>query len=214
MDKDHANSIAITKILDKLQIRPLHVGRTKALYRSPISKEKQPSFWLYFKTNTWYDYGIPSGGDLAELVWRYLKFTGEAYTPVDVQRWIANMAKDGPSSQQLDEKISAASKIDSPILTIKSMEPLKFKGLIKYLEGLGISEPLASRYAKELKVHNRKTGKTFIAIGVPNEDGGYELHNPVFTGFIQPRGVTFSVEQILHHAASIFLRPFLTSCRC
>lgn len=191
MDKDHADSIAISKILDKLQIKPLRIGKSKALYRSMIAKEKLPSFWVYFKTNTWYDYGIPAGGDLNELAWRYLKSTGEAYTPVDVQRWIANMSSDRLSSEQIDQGIFATSKVDGPVLTVKSLEQIRFIGLIKYLEGLGIPVSLANRYAKELKVHNRKTGKTFIAIGVANEDGGYELRNPFFNGFIQPRGISF-----------------------
>lgn len=191
MDKDHANSIAISKILDKLQIQPLHVGKSKALYRSPISKEVQPSFWVYFKTNIWYDYGIPAGGDLGELVWRYLKFTGEAYTPIDVQRWIANMSANRLPFEQIDKSTHIASKVGDPVLTVKSAEQIRFMGLIKYLVGFGIPAPLASQYAKELKVLNRKTGKTFIAIGVANEGGGYELRNPFFNGFIQPRGITF-----------------------
>lgn len=54
---DHANTIAISKILDKLNIRPVKVGKSKALYKSPISKESEPSFWVY-EDNEWYDHGL------------------------------------------------------------------------------------------------------------------------------------------------------------
>ncbi|MCF0075208.1 hypothetical protein LZD49_32295 [Dyadobacter sp. CY261] len=191
MDKDHADSIAISEILDKLQIQPQHSGKAKALYHSPFSKEKQPSFWVYFKTNTWYDYAIPAGGDLHELAWRYLRFAGEAYTPVDVERWIVNMARGGLLTEQLDKSIFPPNEVDGPFLTAKSVEQIRFIGLIKYLEGLGIPLSLARRYATELKVFNHKTGKTFIAIGIENENGGHELRNPFFNGFVQQRGITF-----------------------
>lgn len=191
MDKSHADSIAISEILDKLQIQPEHIGNAKALYRSPISKEKQPSFWVYFKTNTWYDYAIPAGGDLQEFACRYLKFTGEAHTPADVMRWTVNMSGNRLPFADTDNNVLSFSKSDAPVLIGKSAEHIRFMGLIRYLEGLGIPVSLACRYAKELKVFNRKTGKTFIAIGVLNENGGYNLYNPFFNGSIAPYGITF-----------------------
>ncbi len=189
MDKDHADSIAISKILDKLQIKPQHIGKSKALYRSPITKEHEASFWVYFRKNSWYDFAIPAGGALEDFAKRYLKFTGEANTPMDVSRWISNMASDSRFAQVAD--LSAADKVDGQALFVKSVEQIHFLGLIKYLEGLGIPISTARRYAKELKVLNHKTGRTFIAIGTKNENGGYELRNPFFNGFVHPRGISF-----------------------
>ncbi|MCF0061338.1 hypothetical protein MUK70_19045 [Dyadobacter chenwenxiniae] len=190
MDKDHADSIPISKILDKLQIKPQHIGKSKALYRSPITKEQEASFWVYFKTNSWYDYAIPTGGTLDDFVQRYLKFTGEANTPVDVLRWIGNMANDSRPVAKLATAF-VDSKVDRQVLFVKSAEQIRFLGLIKYLEGLSIPVSTARLYAKELKVLNRKSGRTFIAIGTKNENDGYELRNPFFNGSVQPGGITF-----------------------
>lgn len=191
MDKDHAKTIAISRILDKLNIQPEYVGKSKALYRSPFSKEREHSFWVYFKENSWYDYAIPAGGNLEDFSQRYLKFTGEGHTPVDVSRWIANLADDRFSYPQVSNDVFSSDQTSNPVLQLKSVGQIRLTGLVRYLENLGIALPLAQRYAKELKLFNRNSGRTFIALGVRNESDGYELHNPFFNGCIQPRGITF-----------------------
>ncbi|CAG5011205.1 hypothetical protein DYBT9275_04904 [Dyadobacter sp. CECT 9275] len=192
MDKDHADSIAITKILDKLQIKADYTGKSKALYRCPISKEQKPRFWVYFKTNTWYDYTLSIGGDLRDFAFQYLKYTAEANTPADVTRWISNLNNERFCTLQpgnnSGEEISGTAQT---VLSIKSAAPIGFIGLIRYLESLGIPVSTAQRFTKELKVFNRTTGRTFIALGVKNESDGYQLHNPLFNGFIHPGGITF-----------------------
>ena len=190
MDKDHANTIAISKILDKLNIRPETIGKTKALYKSPFYTGAEPSFWVY-QDNKWYDYGVSVGGTLTDFVQRYLKSTGESYTLVDALRWIANMSDDTYSFPQVPYDAHEQDEKNDPVLTIRSVDEIQFIALIRYLEGRGIPLLLAQRYMKQVKVFNKNTGKTFLALGVKNENGGYELRNPFFNGCIRPRTITF-----------------------
>jgi hypothetical protein len=190
MDKDHANSIAISKIMDKLNIQPKHVGKTRASYSSPFAHQQPASFWVYFKNNEWYDYGVSDGGKLTEFAERYLKITGENHTQADVLRWIENLSDDPYSSSRLAGQ-SNISNNDEPVLVIRSIDRIRFIGLIRYLQGRGIPLPLAKKYMNEIKVYNNNTGKIFLALGIKNENDGFELHNPLFNGYIQPRTITF-----------------------
>ncbi|MCF0072459.1 hypothetical protein LZD49_18395 [Dyadobacter sp. CY261] len=189
MDKAHANTIAISKILDKLNVRPLKVGKSKALYKSPICKENGPSFWVY-KDNEWYDYSLSTGGRLTDLAQRYLKFSGENDTLIDALRWIENMASDAFAYPQISKDAYEPNK-GQPTLIIRNVGDIRFTALIRYLEERKIPLTLAQRFMREVKVFNKKTGKTFLALGVKNENGGYELKNQVFSGFIRPRTITF-----------------------
>jgi hypothetical protein len=190
MDKDHAKTIPISNILDKLNIKPKKINQSKGLYLSPIRKVTEPSFWVYFGNNRWYDYKLSKGGDPIDFAIQFLSQSNESHTIVDALRWLQNMADDKFSVPNIPAD-AVDTYSEEPVLVLRSLHSISFKGLIVYLEKLGIPLSLAQTCMKETRVFNKNTGKTFFALGVKNENGGYELINPFFTGCIKPRTITF-----------------------
>jgi len=190
MNIDHAKCISMLEILEKLDIKPYKVTESKVLYSSPLRKEKTPSFYVYRKTNSWYDYGEAAGGDLIAFASRYLRSCNEPDTMPDALRWIKNMAGDNYTiySLPIDSENHVA---DDPVLILKSKKTIQHLALIQYLEKRGIGLKLAQKHLKEVQVHNKETKKNFFALGFANEDGGYEVRNPFFKGSLKPKGISF-----------------------
>jgi len=190
MDKEHAKSIPISEILDKLNCHPTRLTSHKALYLSPLRKEKTPSFWVNLMTNRWYDFGEPAGGDLIDFVRMYLKSCNEADTMFDALRWIGNMSESNSISLAIPVRKEELQEDDSAFV-IKSIKQIQHRGLIQYLEKRSISLILAKKQLNEVHVHNKVTKKNFYALGFKNEDGGYELRNPFFKGSMKPKTISF-----------------------
>jgi hypothetical protein len=190
MDKDHAKTIPISEILDKLNRKAHRFNQTKALYHSPLHIDEPLSFWVYSRTNRWHDYKLGKGGDLLDLAQRYLKFTKEHHTPVDALRWVTNL-----SSHRLMQPVYApidlAGEQELVQLLFKSRQPLTYIGLVHYLEKQFIPVSIAQSYLHEIKVHNLSTKRDFLALGFKNEQGGFELKNPFFEGAIGERAISF-----------------------
>lgn len=189
MNIDHAKAIPMAEILQKLNYEPKRITASKALYSSPLRNEKTPSFYVYLKTNRWYDYGEGTGGDLVDFVCRYLKACKEPCNMPDALRWIKNMAGDNYTIMSIP--VFAEQRQDDPVLVLKSQRVIQHPGLIQYLDRRGIDIKLGRRLFQELHVHNTETKKNFFALGFRNEDGGYELRNPFFKGTLRPKAVTF-----------------------
>lgn len=82
-------------------------------------------------------------------------------------------------------------KVDPGSLSIVDVRPIKAYGLVKYLETKCIPLNIAKKYLKELYIYNRKSGKHFYVLGLPNEDEGYQLQNEVFEGPLGESAITF-----------------------
>ncbi|MCE6989006.1 CHC2 zinc finger domain-containing protein [Dyadobacter sp. CY323] len=177
------------EILAKLDRHPKRISGDKALYLSPLRNEKTPSFWVYLKTNTWYDYGEAAGGDLIDFVRHYLKSNREDHTTADALRWIKNMSVHSGISPMQFNHVDLVET--DPVLSIRSVKPLKHPALINYLKSRGINENIAAEHLQQVLVNNKATGKTFYALGFKNEEGGYELHNSFFKGSTKPKTISF-----------------------
>ncbi|QMW05458.1 hypothetical protein [Spirosoma foliorum] len=166
MDPEHANTIPISEILGKLDLKPLRC-EGPILYYTPLWDRKRRSTLIVNRlTNRWSDAAI-SNGNLIEWVVQYLRFRGEAHTELDALRWIANM------SVCLPEPI--ADPIDRQRIELRHKKTIQYPGLLHYLEREGIALSLARRYMKEIHARNRQTGKDFIALGLPTVEGGFAL---------------------------------------
>jgi len=82
-------------------------------------------------------------------------------------------------------------KIERGALSLKDIGPIKHPGLQKHLGSKRISLKLGKQYLKELYLFNKKSKKHFYALGFKNEEGGYELCNEVFRGYIDERAISF-----------------------
>ncbi len=188
MNIDHANEIPLSEILARLDFHPKRLSGNKALYSSPLRKEKTPSFWVYLNTNSWYDYGAGIGGDVVNFVCHFLKSTREDHTATDALRWIRNM-----SVQEIIVPPVGLDKgqDETAPLSIRSTEAIRHIALIRYLLQRGISLDVGDAHLKEVVIDNNITGKSFFALGFRNEEGGYELRNPFFKGSTRPKTITF-----------------------
>ena len=190
MDIDHAKAIPIAEILNRLNIHPKRTSGSNHLYLSPRRKEKTPSFWVYTKTNRWHDYGDGQGGDLVDLVCDYLKYTREEHTVSDALRWIKNMGATPYVFPAVQRDIEMDQE-DDVSLILKSKKPIQHLGLVQYLNKRGIPVELAHRHLKEIHIRNKRTNKSFIALGLGNEEGGQELRNPFFKGCLGKKAISF-----------------------
>ncbi|WP_421825922.1 toprim domain-containing protein [Larkinella sp.] len=182
------------EILDKLQAVRKRITQHTAWYLSPLRVEKTASFQVNLQTNQWHDFGEGIGGDLVDFVCAYLKATREEYTVSDALRWINNMGL-VPYVGAPIYRPEDLNK-DSKALILKSKKPIQHVGLMHYLQKRGIPLDIACRYLKEFRVHNTRTGKYFIALGFPNEEGGFELRNPFFKGCLRPKAISFVRGQV------------------
>lgn len=189
MNIDQAKAIAIVEILSRLGIHPRKTNPDKQLYLSPVRQEKTPSFYVYLKTNRWHDFGDGRGGDPIDFARAYLKFTREADTTADALRWLKNMGVAGYEFKHIYTEPPKDG--DDPSLILKKAGSIQQLGLIRYLEKRGISLELARAHLKEIDVRNQRTNKSFYALGLPNEEGGYELRNPFFKGSLGPKAISF-----------------------
>ncbi|RYZ87631.1 MAG: hypothetical protein EOP04_11260 [Proteobacteria bacterium] len=188
MNIDHANTIPIAEILNKLHIQPQRTTQHKIWYLSPLRQEKTASFQIDIKTNRWHDFGEGVGGDLVNFVCAYLKSTREEHTVSDALRWIKNM---GIGPYDIPPIYSEDAVRADPALILKTNKPIQHLGLIHYLEKRGISLELARQHLKEIHVRNKQTRKSFFALGFPSEEGGFELRNPFFKGCLGPKAISF-----------------------
>ncbi len=77
-------------------------------------------------------------------------------------------------------------------LTLKSKrKTIQSKGLLDFLNALGISPEIAQYYFNEICVYNKQTREKLITLGFSNEDEGWELINPFFKGTIGSPSISF-----------------------
>lgn len=74
-------------------------------------------------------------------------------------------------------------KIDQSI-ALSKISPLENTGLLEYMAEQGIPAQVCQKYLKEIRLYNRQAKKHFIALGMLNEDEGYELLNEQYSGWI------------------------------
>ncbi|MEJ7659598.1 MAG: toprim domain-containing protein [Hymenobacter sp.] len=151
-------------------------------------QERTASLNVHIGNNVWYDFGEGKGGDSLTLVCRYLETSGEASTIVGALRWLGNMTG---SRAPINVK-SVAKHIETEKgWQIKSVKPIAHLALTRYLEQRGIPLSLAQQHLKQVYAKNLQTGRSILALGLRNEEGGYELRNPFLKSSISPKTITF-----------------------
>lgn len=188
MNIEFANTISVSEILNKLGLKPVKQTRNDLWYLSPFRNEKTPSFHVNVNRNVWYDHGDAIGGDALALVCKHLEKSGTQCTPTEALRWLRNMFQSysiATVKREYDHQLA-------PLPTIlKSVKPIKHAALIHYLAERGIPLSVAKTYLQEIRVENKATNKTFFAVGMKNEDKGYEYRNLYFKGCVGTKSITF-----------------------
>lgn len=186
MNIETAKKIPISLLLEKLgAIRTLQKQHHER-YLSPWRREKTASFHVDIPKNVWYDHGEGIGGNGVDLVCEHLKRSGVDYTAGDALRWMRNMTEFSPIN------LPEPANIDRPKkLVIENVTVIKHLLLKRYIKERGIDFDLAKLYLKEVQIVSPDKNSRFSALGLENEDGGWELRNPFFKGCIGHKAPTF-----------------------
>lgn len=190
MNAAQANAISLFDFLKSLGYTPEKQRGHDHLYRSPFRMERTPSFHLHAADNLWYDFGAGCGGDVLDFVCTYLESLGCTHNVSAALRFLDDRyspAAPGYTARPKRETVEDG----GPALTIEGVHGLRHPALLAYLtDERMIPLDLARKYLVEVEVRNRNTGKTFHALGMENDDGGYELRTNVFKGCAGRKDVT------------------------
>lgn len=188
MNIEHARTIPITLILDKLNFAPQRTKNKQAYYFSPLARKKKPGFSVDTEKNLWYDHGLKTGGDIIDLAVAILEAAGVGHAVSDALRYIENISEYVPMIQPVRPTCFIQ---QDRTLALKDAMPVKNMALIHYAERRGIPDTITREYLKEAVLFNKNSKKLFYALCIRNEDGGHELCNQVFKGRVGKPGVTF-----------------------
>ncbi|MCK8491762.1 hypothetical protein M0L20_07850 [Spirosoma sp. RP8] len=177
-------------ILDKLELVPVCTTLTAYVYPSPFHPQQFPSLSVNLTENTWYDQTLNKGGQLTDFVSLYLRSQQENATQADVLRWIKNMASTF-LNESADFRLEPESQQKDTSLILKKSGEIEHLGLVHYLNKQAIPLAVAKAHLKQLYLLDKNRQKNFTVLGFVNEEGGYQVENPFFTGCIRPQAISF-----------------------
>ena len=176
--------IAILEYIQKRVTTDIVTRGSHKFILSPFTVEKTPSFAIYERTNSYYDWASNFGGDVIDLHRRLNKLSRkEAYI---------QMVKGDFKNSVLSFNPSAVNVLIKKEPTYKIISKLKIKNsaLLSYAKDKrGISESVLVNNCKELK-YQLKNGNTYTAISFNNNKSGVEVRSQYFKGSFGPKGIT------------------------
>ncbi len=187
MKVEQANAISLSKILEQMGYLPVKQVEADFWYYSPLTQADIPNFYINNDKNTWHDFTTDHGGKVVDFVCFYLQSQGEDHTIADALRWLKNM-QPCASTTALG---NASHTYDSMPLALRKIMPLQNPVLLSYLEDQAFFLPAAKQHLKEVIVQHKQTNDEYYALGLPNEDGGFEVFNDTLKGRIAPNGISF-----------------------
>lgn len=186
MNVEQANAIPMSKILESMGYMPVKQEGADHWYNSPCLQNDVPGFYVNATKNTWHDFGTDKGGKVVDFVCSYLESQQEDHTIVDALRWL-DVMQGCFARHSLPNAEPAYTDMS---LHLRKVAPLRHSSLVAYLRSKGISPEIAGQHLKEITVNHGDHDQEFYAIGLPNEDGGFEVRNETFKGRVAPTGVS------------------------
>ena len=176
---ERARTICIVQTLAKLGHFPSRTTEKEAWFLSPLRSETQASFKVSLKLNRWYDFGIGEGGNVIDLVCKIsnssvaeaLQFLSDDLPVFKVQTPETDIREKGSCNR------------------VTAVRPIIKSHLKKYLRTRGISIQVALNYCKEVWYESQ--GSIYYAIGLQNNEGGWELRNLYFKTSTSPKSYTY-----------------------
>jgi len=175
---ESARASPIEKALAKLGHFPTKTAEKEAWFLSPFRSETQASFKVSITKNRWYDHGEGSGGNVIDLVCRILKCS--------VKEALEFLNQDWPSFSFQQQQHFNPNEQSLVILKIKG---IKHPALIQYLNLRGIPLHVANTYCNEVWYSFKSSN--FFAIGLRNNNGGWELRNKIFKNSSSPKSYAY-----------------------
>ena len=179
-----AKKIDLVEYLKKLGYSPSKIRNHDYWYLSPFRNEKEASFKVNRRLNTWYDFAEGVGGTLIDFGIRYHKCS--------IQDFLKQLSGEKEIyfsfPQQGPEKRQKQANVDARII-VTDCRPIADPGLRQYLHQRSIPLIIANRLCSEIEFSMH--GNKFLAIGFKNNQGGYELRNEHFKGSSSPKSFTW-----------------------
>jgi len=186
---ERARSICIVQTLAKLGHFPNRTTEKEAWFLSPLRSETQASFKVSLKLNRWYDLGMGKGGNVIDLVCLMSNCSvGEALRYLSDELPISSFQQ--PSNILYND-------IDKNV--ILEARTISQGFLKKYLYARGISLQIAQKYCRE--VWYTCKGRKYYALGLQNNEDGWELRNCYSKTSTSPKTYTY----LKDHSDSLIL---------
>jgi len=175
-----AKNLDLVPYLESLGFLPQKIRNNNYWYLSPLRNEKDASFKVNRKLNTWFDFGIGKGGNPIDF--------GILYHNCSVKELLEKLSKDFSFPQQNNFQLNSILADEKGKIRIINAEKITSLPLQKYLSERAIPVGLANQFCREVtfELHSKKHN----AIGFQNIAGGYELRNKYFKGSSSPKDVT------------------------
>lgn len=181
MSIEEIRDMPVTDFLHKLGQKSVRQRGNEVWYHAPYRSDKTPSFCVNTEKNIFNDFGAGMGGDiftLAGLMINSTDFMAQA-------RYIGEVTNN-PIERSEPPKYEPEPTV--PQFTDVEVRPLSHSALLGYLKERGIPSDIAIAHCVE--VHYRLHGKSYFAIGFPNESGGFEIRNKFFKGSVSPKALS------------------------
>ena len=172
-----ARNICLLQVLAKFEHFPKKESEKEAWFLSPLRSETQASFKVSKIKNRWYDHGLGIGGNVIDLIIEILNCSVR-----EALGFLNNEASVFSFQQQPVFKEKNAG------LIILKVRLIQHPGLINYMASRKIPLVTAKNYCQEVWYQNND--KTYFALGLQNNDGGWELRNKYYKTSTSPK--TFS----------------------
>ncbi len=173
-----ARNICIVQALAKLGHFPKRESEKEAWFLSPIRQETQASFKVDKTINRWYDHGIGKGGNSIDLI---------CLTCSCSVKEALNILENNNYSFSFQQQPILESKKAG--ITINKIKNITHPALIEYLHVRKIPLEIAWSYCKEIWYELK--GKSYFAIGLKNQSGGWELRNTYYKNSSSPKDFSY-----------------------
>jgi hypothetical protein len=191
MDIVQAKAIPLRQIFAVWGLYPVTTRDGLQLFPSPFNAAQKTMLVVNPATNTWLDPVTDEEGEGLQLVCFYLQSQHLNHSAMDALRWLRNMIGRKNNAIQLPAEIADHTQADR-IFRLKEHTYLSDHLLMQYVETeRGIPFHIAREYFRQVSVLNTANGKSFVALGVENEEGGFAIRNPLLKAHIGKRAIRF-----------------------
>ena len=194
MQFEQARQIPLAKILLKWGFSPAYERKAgeELWYCSPLRTEKTPSFKIDVRRNLWFDFGENVGGSPIDLVIKI--FDTDANEALAMLADFENIQ--APIFEKKDPSVFSEEKASkNAIFELEKVADFTGKNtsLHHYIvTERGIDVEIATRFLKIVHFKHLPLGKSFVAVGIENTEGGYEIRNASFKGTVPENRKSFS----------------------
>lgn len=189
-----AKDVDLVAFMSKLGFDPVIETGSLCTYYSPLRSEKVASFTVSKKSNSFYDYGLRSGGDILDLVQQLEKVN--LPKALDIVLGQEHIQKREPKPLQEQE----------PAIKIHAVKPIISPELRHYLTERKISPEIAIKWLVELEIsftYGKHPERIYHVLGWRNDSLGFEMRNGFFKISNSPKNIT-TIKGSVHDRVLLF----------